>query len=285
VHVRSRLPAWLAVAALHGMDTPPHFVTTMHGLNAPGRYSGVMLRGERTICVSETVRAFALQHYPDTDPARLAVIPRGVDPFAFPRDFVPDADWRTRFFESHPQIDGGRLLLLPARGTRLKGHAHALALLARLRADDVDARLLMAGVVQPGRERYLAELRAQAVAYGVGDAIAYTAPLAQMRELYALSDLVLQLSDKPESFGRTMLEALCSGRAVLGWDHGGVGELLRELFPAGAVALGNADMLAARAMTLLDAPRPTIPLSDRYTLARMQTDTLALYANLVDATR
>ena len=62
VHARSRLPAWLAVAALYRMGKPPHFITTMHGLHAPGRYSSVMLRGERVICVSETVRAYALRH-------------------------------------------------------------------------------------------------------------------------------------------------------------------------------------------------------------------------------
>ena len=298
VHARSRLPAWLAVAALHGMRAPPHFVTTMHGLNSPGRYSGVMLRGERTICVSETVRAYALQHYPGIDPARLVVIPRGVDPQAFHHDAAThidagsvdrrmeglrptDADWRAEFIAAHPQIDGRRLLLMPARGTRLKGHAHALRLLAMLRADGVDVRLLFAGVVQPGRERYLRELRAQGDALGLRDVVAYTAPLARMRAVYALSDLVLQLSDQPESFGRTVLEALCSSRAVLGWDHGGVGDLLRELFPDGAVALGDAQGLAARAKSLLDAPRPTIRLPDRYTLARMQTDTLSLYASLV----
>ena len=298
VHARSRLPAWLAVAAMRGMKAPPHFVTTMHGLNSPGRYSGVMLRGERAICVSETVRDFALRHYPDTDPARLAVIPRGVDPSAFSRNVAthmdvgsadrrmerlrsPDASWRAQFLAQHPQLDGDRLLLLPARGTRLKGHAHALDLLARLRADGIDARLLLAGVDQPGRERYLAELRARGDVLGLRDAVAYTAPLAEMSALYAMSDLVLQLSDKPEAFGRTVIEALCSGRAVLGWDHGGVGELLRELFPDGAVAPGDADGLAGRAKSLLAAPRPAIPLPDRYTLARMQADTLALYADLV----
>lgn len=281
VHARSRLPAWLAVAALHGLDVPPQFVTTMHGLNSPGRYSKVMLRGERTICVSETVRAFALQNYPGTDPARLVVIPRGVDPHAFPRDAVPDGTWHANFLRAHPQIDGGRLLLMPARGTRLKGHAHALRLLARVRADGVDARLLLAGVVQPGRARYLRELRAQGEALGLCEVVAYAPPLAQMRALYALSDLVLQLSDQPESFGRTVLEALCSGRAVVGWDHGGVGELLRELFPDGAVARGDADGLVERAKLLLATPRPTIRLPDRYTLARMQADTLSLYARLV----
>ncbi len=281
VHARSRLPAWLAVAAMRGMKTPPHFVTTMHGLNSPSRYSSVMLRGERVICVSETVRDYACRHYPQTDPARLTVIPRGVDPAAFANDGVSDAAWRAQFLAQHPQLDGGHLLLLPARGTRLKGHAHALDLLARLRADGTDTRLLLTGVDQPGRERYLAELRAYGDARGLHGAVAYTPPLSQMRELYAMSDLVLQLSDKPEAFGRTVIEALCSGRAVLGWDHGGVGELLRELFPAGAVDLGDTDALAERAKSLLAAPRPAIPLSDRYTLARMQTDTLAVYASLV----
>ena len=285
VHARSRLPAWLAIAALYRMKQPPHFVTTMHGLNSPGRYSSVMLRGERVICVSETVRAYALQHYPQTDPKRLVVIPRGVDPTALPRDAELDGDWQAQLLAKYPQIAGGRLLLMPARGTRLKGHAHALNLLARLRADGEDVRLLLAGVDQPGREAYVKELRAQCNELGLLDVVAFTPPLAQMRELYAMSDLVLQLSDKPESFGRTVIEALCSGRPVLGWALGGVGELLHELYPDGVVVFGDAETLAERAKKLLVAARPTLRLPDRYTLARMQDDTLALYANLVDGDR
>jgi glycosyltransferase involved in cell wall biosynthesis len=281
VHARSRMPAWIALAALRGMDSPPRFVTTVHGLNSPGRYSGVMLRGRRVICVSQTVREYVLRHYPGTDPSKLAVIPRGVDPSAYARDAQPDPLSRERLLARHPQLAGGRLLLMPARGTRLKGHAHALELVRNLRADGVDARLLLAGVVQRGRERYLRELQARVAALDLRDAVALAEPLDGMRDLYAMADLVLQLSDKPESFGRTVIEALCSGRAVLGWDHGGVGELLRELYPQGAVALGDAATLAQRAHSLLAAPRPSIRLPDRYTLARMQADTLALYAELV----
>ena len=281
VHARSRLPAWLAVAARRGMRTPPHFVTTVHGLNSPGRYSGVMLRGQRAICVSETVREYVLRQWPRTDPARLIVIPRGVDPCAFPADAAPDPDWRSKFLSAHPQLAGGRLLTLPARGTRLKGHAHALRLLAALRAEGLDARLLLAGVVQPGRERYLRELHELGDALGLREVVSLTPPLGAMRNVYAITDLVLQVSDQPESFGRTVLEALCCGRAVLGWDHGGVGELLRELYPQGAVSFGDAPALLARAKDLLAAPRPTITLPDRYTLACMQADTLSLYAGLV----
>ncbi|MBS0194216.1 MAG: glycosyltransferase [Proteobacteria bacterium] len=285
VHARSRLPAWMGLVALRGLRDRPCFVTTVHGLNSPGRYSGVMRRGQRVICVSQTVREHVLRQWPDTDPAKLVVIPRGVDPAAILPAAQPDLEGRERLFAAYPQLAGERVLLLPARGTRLKGHAHALELLHALRRDGIDARLLLAGVVQPGRESYLRELQARADALELREFVAFTEPLASLSAIYALSDLVLQLSDRPESFGRTVLEALSCGRPILGWDHGGVGELLRELCPAGAVALHDAAALAQRARMLLDAPRPAIALPDRYTLARMQADTLALYADLVDAQR
>ena len=68
------LPAWLAWHALRGLPDAgrPRFVTTVHGLNSPSRYSQVMARGERVICVSDTVRAHVLRHYPATDPAASA---------------------------------------------------------------------------------------------------------------------------------------------------------------------------------------------------------------------
>ena len=289
VHARSRLPAWLALAALRGMPQnddrrTPHFVTTVHGLNSPGHYSRVMARGERVICVSETVRTYLLRYYPELDPGRLVVIPRGVDAAEFPRGFMPDPGWRAQFENEFPQLAGGRLLLLPGRGTRLKGHAHALRLLTGLRASGIDARLLLAGAEQFGRERYLHELRMHVVAAGLQQHVVITPPRADMRELYAASDLVLQLSDKPEAFGRSVLEALAIGRPMLGWDHGGVGELLHTLHPIGAVPLHDAVQLAARARELLSdadsAASIASTLPDRYTLARMQHDTLALYADL-----
>ncbi|MEO5596010.1 MAG: glycosyltransferase, partial [Lysobacteraceae bacterium] len=287
VHARSRLPAWLVRAALRGGDSEqprPHFVTTVHGMNSPGRYSRVMTSGERVICVSDSVRAYVLRHYPAMDTSRLQVIPRGIDPNVFPRDFSPSQQWRAQLDADYPQLANGRLLLLPGRGTRLKGHAHAIDLLAALRATGVDARLLLAGAQQSGRDRYLDELRARIAAVCMQDFVAITPPRGDMRELYAISDLVLQLSDKPESFGRSVLEAIASGKPVLGWDHGGVGEQLHALYPVGAVALGDAPQLLRRAIELLHAP-PSLPatIPDRYTLARMQHDTLALYSRLARA--
>jgi glycosyltransferase involved in cell wall biosynthesis len=284
VHARSRLPAWLGWLALRGMRAArPHFVTTAHGLNSPSRYSAIMARGERVVCVSETVRDYLQQHYPATDPRRLVVIPRGIDPAAFPRAPLPDPAARARIAARHPQLGGrGPLLLLPGRGTRLKGHADAIALLADLRGSGLDARLWMPGAVQAGRAAYLAELAELARVARVDAALAITEATTDIAQAYAACDLVLQLSRKPEAFGRTVIEAHAVGRPVLGWAHGGVGELLRALQPQGAVAPFDQALLAATARRLLAQPQPPpAGTMQAFQLHAMQGATLALYQSLV----
>src|SRR6185312_9768233 len=278
VHARSRLPAWVGWLALRGMRDKPHFVTTVHGLNTPGSYSRIMTRGERVIVVSQTVRDFVLSHY-HVDPAHLTVIPRGIDPEEFPYGYRPDDSWRQRFFAEFPQLSGAPLLTLPGRGTRLKGHADAIALIAGLRARGVDARLLLLGAIEAGREAYLRELQTLAHTRGVADIVAFSPPRHDVRDVFAVSDLVLQLSNKPESFGRTVIEALSLCRPVLGYAHGGVGELLAELYPAGRVPVGDVDKLIDRAAELVGRA-PPIPPMQRYRLADMQGSVLALYQEL-----
>lgn len=284
VHARSRLPAWMGWKAVQDIaaHTRPRFVTTVHGLNSPGWYSAVMTRGERVVCVSDTVREYVLQHYPQTDATRLRVIPRGIDTAHFPRAPHPDRAARNRVAAQHPALAGeGPLLLLPGRGTRLKGHVDALRLLAALRAAGSDARLWLPGAREAGREEYIAEMESEALRLGIAASVAFTAPTASIAEAYAASDLVLQLSRKPEAFGRTVIEALSVGRPVLSWAHGGVGELLAELQPAGAVPAFDEAALAASALALLAHPPPPLATMP-YTLRAMQDATLALYQELAD---
>lgn len=281
VHARSRMPAWVARLALRGLagDSRPRFVTTVHGLNSPSRYSAVMASGERVVCVSGTVRRHVLEHYPGVDPSRLRVIPRGIDPAAFPRAPLPDREARAWAVAQAAVLGGdGPLLLLPGRGTRLKGHADALRLLAGLRAGGSDARLWMPGARDPARASYVAELEALARTLGVDGAVAITTPIDAIARAYAASDLVLQLSRKPEAFGRTVLEALATGRPLAGWDHGGVGELLHAWQPAGAVAPFDAIALQSVAAMMLADPPAAVTMPD--SLQAMQDATLSLYDEL-----
>lgn len=282
VHARSRLPAWLGWRALRGLPERerPRFVTTVHGLNSPGWYSGIMTRGERVVCVSETVCDYVLAHYSRVDPARLAVIPRGIDPAQFPRAPSPDPQARARIAAEHPQLGGdGPLLLLPGRGTRLKGHREAISLLGNLRETGLDARLWMPGTRERGREQYVIDLETEAQLGGFRDALAITPPTSRIAEAYAAGDLVLQLSRKPEAFGRTVIEALSVGRPVLGWAHGGVGELLARLQPQGAAPPFDEGALIDAAKALLAHPPPPLATMP-YTLRAMQDATLDLYQSL-----
>src|SRR5690606_16446041 len=215
---------------------------------------------------------------PGLDPDRLRVIPRGIDPRRFHRD-PPDPQWRAALDAELPALAGRRLLLMPGRGTRLKGHEAALILLAGLVAADQDVALWLPGVVQPGREAYLRELRTLALALGVPDRLALSPPRADMPAVYAAAELVLQLSARPEALGRTVLEALACGRPVLGFDHGGVGESLAALFPEGRVAPGDHVALLGKARAMLASP-PRLPPYAGPTLAAMQQATLDLYVEL-----
>lgn len=280
VHARSRLPAWLARLALAGMGRArPHFVTTVHGLNSPGWYSAIMTRGERVICVSNTVRDHVLRHWPKTEPVRLTVIPRGVDPSDFPFGWQPDDDWRSGFFAEYPQLAGGVLLTLPGRGTRLKGHRDAIELVTGLRLRGIDCRLLLLGARQSGREAYVDELEALARERGVDRVLAITPPRRDVANVLAVSALVLQLSHQPEAFGRTVLEGLSLCRPVLGYAHGGVGELLADLYPDGRVPPKDLTRLVERAAELLRVAPPIAPLT-RYRLVDMQAATIDLYAEI-----
>jgi len=275
VHARSRLPAWLAWLALATMRGPrAHFVTTVHGLNSPGPYSGILTRGERVICVSPTVRAHVLRHWPRTAPERLTVIEPGLDPCVFAS--------AAAVANTTPEISTSgaeKRLLMPGRGTRLKGHAAAIDLLAALRAAGVNARLSMPGAREPGREAYVAELERRAAALGVAGFVDIGPARADIIDAYRDSDLVLQLSAKPEAFGRTVVEALALGKPVVGWSHGGVGQLLGRYFPEGSVERGDQDALLATTLKLLSETRPP-PWIRPQTLAEMQAQTLSVYESL-----
>ena len=73
-----------------------------------------------------------------------------------------------------------------------------------------------------------------------------------MKQIYANSALVLSLSTKPESFGRTAVEAVSLGKAVIAYDHGGVGETLANVYPVGLVPLKDVSEVAIRCEQLYE---------------------------------
>jgi len=135
VHARSRAPAWSAsiAAARAGV----HFVTTFHGtynlgwLGLKHAYNKVMTKGERVIAISDFIARHIETVY-RVDPARIRVVPRGIDLTRFdPNRVSPERiiqlaqKWRL--------VDGQRVVMLPGRLTRWKGQEVLIEALAMTR--------------------------------------------------------------------------------------------------------------------------------------------------------
>ncbi|TDJ15404.1 MAG: glycosyltransferase [Gammaproteobacteria bacterium] len=282
LHARSRVTAWVAYLAWRGMPPGqrPRFVTTAHGVYSVNRFSEIMTRGECVIAVSESIRDYLQHSFPRADMARVRVIHRGIDAKQFPAGYQPVSQWTENWYARFPELRDKYVLTLPGRLTRLKGHEAFLRLLARLAANDAGVRGLIVGDADSSGKTYAEGLRQEAASRKLP--VSFAGHRDDMRDIYASSDLVLSLSSHPESFGRTVIEALSMGVPVLGYDHGGVGEVLAGAFPEGRVAAGDEEALLASVREFRSRPpRPATPVP--FTREAMLAKTLALYSELASA--
>lgn len=284
LHIRSRVPGWIAWLAWRKMDpaTRPRLVSTVHGFYSINRYSAIMCKGEQVIAVSQSIREYILKNYPKTPEENVTVVYRGIDPERYSPDFRRSEEWLARWRSEHPNLEGKKIFLLPGRITRLKGHSDFFDLIKGLREDGRDVHGLVVGDAHPKKRAYLHELRQIVLNQGLDDAVTFTGHRSDVQEIMAVSDVVCALSQQPESFGRTVLEALATGKPVLGYDCGGVGELLAAIFPEGRVNLEDRKALLETARNILDSqPQPVVP-GGAFTLKAMCSETLEVYQRALE---
>lgn len=282
VHAHSRLPAWICWRAIRGLPAEgrPVFITSMHGQYTVSPYSAVMARGDRVIAVSEHMRRYTLENYRFVDPDRVVVIQGGTSRRAFPHGYHPTEEWYESIRARFPVLAGKRLLLLPGRLSRYKGHAMFLDLLRALTQEFPDVHGVIAGEGREG-SRYRAELEGLAHRNQVLERVTFIGLRDDIRDWMAASSIVYNLcSDPPEAFGRVVSEALHLGVPVIGWDHGGVRETLAVMFPRGAVRPDSLSELLARSRAFLEQA-PRVPESTAFSLETSMNRTVQLYQELL----
>lgn len=219
LHVRSRAPAWSTLLASKLSGVP--YVATFHGVYghqpaAKRFYNSAMLRGVRTIAVSQ----FVERHIQSTYPAlanHIVTINRGVD---------------THFFkpaqeQSQPKEKEVFTLLMPARFTRLKGHAFVLKALEQFNNTRVE--LIFIGD-KTGKDDYYKEI--QKLSESSCHTVRFVEHQKNLQPFYENADVVLSATTKPESFGRTIIEAQAMKTFVLAPDHGTSRDIIApELIP------------------------------------------------------
>ena len=125
MHVRSRAPAWAVKWASEMCGVK--WIATFHGVYGTEPrifkipYNRIMLKGERTIAVSDYVRRHILDNYSGVDPERIVRIYRGAETDVFRPDAVPKEDAEAKKTKQYG-FEGDRpVITIAGRLTRLKG--------------------------------------------------------------------------------------------------------------------------------------------------------------------
>ncbi|GAB3373494.1 glycosyltransferase family 4 protein [Spongiibacter taiwanensis] len=281
VHVRSRVPAWIAWLAWRKMPvaTRPRLVSTFHGMYSVNVYSAIMAKAEHCIAISHCVEGYIRENYPQAAD-RITLVPRGLDPNAFHADACTPA-WCEALYEQYPQLQGKQLILMPGRLSRWKGQEAFLQMMATLTQRRGDCHGVVVGDAEPGKQHYLQELLAQRDALGLHDKVTFVGHRNDIAAFYGLAAITCHMSSKAEPFGRTVPESLAAGTPVVAYDRGGAAESLNEAFPEGLVKADDVGAFAERVASLIDHRRH-ISLPEEYYLQHQVSATLKIYRNLLD---
>ncbi len=275
VHVRSRMPAWVNYFAFKKLSKKPTLVSTFHGLYSTPLYSQVMSKVDHMIAISNTVKDYIINTY-NVPKNMITTIPRGCEEDVFNQDILPDS-WLDNWYVEYPHTKDKIILTLPTRISAWKGIDSFIELIAMLDGDRFHG--LVVGPTSKSKERYLNNLKDKISALGLSNKITFTGSRNDIVNIYKLSDVVFNLSIKPEPFGRTTIEAISCGSKVIGWNHGGTKEILEDLYPSGLVNLNDINKLKDKVLDVSKVNYP-YPKKNTFTSKKMTEDTLKLYYQL-----
>lgn len=277
IHARSRVPAWLAYLANRSLHIP--FVTTVHGFNSVSFYSKIMTMGDHVVCVSNAVKTYIQKHY-RTPEDKITVIPRGIDLVKFnPKNI--DHDFIKQFSKQYG-LEGRFVVSVVGRITQLKDHQTFIRAIALLKQENPKIAGLIVGGVHEDKQDYFDGLKKLVGQLGADENIIFTGSQDKVAEIYALSNVVVSSSKKPESFGRSVAEALALNTPVVATAHGGVLDIIIEggngfFYPA-----EESEMLAQKIGQCKDLKFDGFAYIEKnFSLEQMVEKTIAVYKDML----
>ena len=220
VHIRSRLPGW--AYKISGARVP--WLTTYHGVySANGSlkkwYNSIMAQGHRVIAPSRFVAEHIKANYPWAQP-NIRLVYRGVDLNIFNPAAIDLQKMKTFRYKWRIK-EGERVILLPGRISAIKGQRFVLDAIRALRFDNLRLVFLGSGNNEAALEQVIAN-------HQYSDKIVLSPATPDIAEAYGVADVILTTTQKPESFGRSTVEAMAMGGIVLGANHGGTAEIITD---------------------------------------------------------
>lgn len=234
--VAARLCGAKTIVHVHDQKPTGWLVGGLHRLAAQ--------RDDIGLCVSRAVEATAVREY-HVRPERVRVVPNGVRLERF-RAVAADAGLRVR---QALGIDARRPVLgMFARFYPVKGHRAMLRMLPALLARCPNALLLLAG---DGPERPSSEALVEQ--FGLGGHVRFLGHRDDVPELLAACDLFLMPSET-EGLPIAAVEALAMGVPVVGFDVGGMSEVIGHGRSGWLVPFGDEEGFVSGVAALLHDP-------------------------------
>ncbi|MBL7965266.1 MAG: glycosyltransferase family 4 protein [Flavobacteriales bacterium] len=180
----------------------------------------------------------------------------------------------------HPPRNGPFTFLLLGLIHPNKGQVEAVEALARVRAEGLDARLVIAG---KGRDK---ELRRRITELGLEHAVDLPGFVQDVWPLLRTSDALLMAS-RNEAMGRVTVEAMAAALPVVGHASGGTLELVEDGVTGLYYREGTNDLAAAMAALVRDPQRARdmgaaghAQARERFSVERMTDAVLRVYAEV-----
>ncbi len=274
LHVRSRVPAWLVYFANKELKIP--LVSTVHGFNSVSFYSKIMTKADKVICVSRAIKEYIQEHY-NTDEERITIIPRGVDlkkfnPQNLDRDFISN-------FKNRYDLHSKFVISTVGRITQLKDLETFIKSIAIIQKQIPNVKGLIVGGVREDKRDYFKRLKSLATSLHVE--IIFTGSTDSVAEVYALSDVVVSASKKPESFGRSVAEALALNTPVIATNHGGVLDIIQENINGYFFKIGDVEDLAKKILSAKELRFDGFSyVEENFSLKQMVDKTVKVYEEL-----
>ena len=233
VHVRSRAPAWSAFYACK-FSRGVKFITTVHGAyqnqNEIKRfYNSIMIEGNKVIAISKYIKKYLIKNFKLSKRKKknIVTIPRGVSNSKFNLKKI-STKRMISLSQKWEAPDGIPIILFPSRIASFKGHKTLLKALSILKKDPNNKfTCIMLGATKNNSDIAL-DLTAYIKKEELSDNVKFPGKCNDMPAAYKLSDIVVSPADKPEGFGRIILEAQAMKRPVIASAHGGSLELIKD---------------------------------------------------------
>ena len=251
-----------------------------------------MFKSVKIIAISKYIKTYLLQNYKFTKKKKdqIVIIPRGVDPKRFNPQNIDSK--RLFFLINHWALpDGIPIILFPSRIAPFKGHKTLLKAISLLKEEsEIKFICLMTGLPKKN-SNYISEINSIIEDNGLSEYVKFTGPCTDMPAAYKISDIVVSPANKPEGFGRIIIESQSMNIPVIASAHGGSLELIKNNYNGLLFKPNNEHDLADKLKYLLFLSknerdviikRANILVRKKYNIDKMCDLNLKLYNSIIN---